>query len=222
MRPTTKTKRERARAKQQHTHTHTQSHLPSKQKVNYSQHPMGGSNPRPPSKRNNAVHHQGKKEWSYHSIINTKKEREIVSNHQHKERERERVRPPSNNTHAKPFITTTKWGAEPSRVAQTPQPKAYKESSCTKGKKEWSYHSIIKTKHKERELMSHQQHKREREDAPHHQNKKREHAPSNKTHTKSFIFNTKSELLSQQPDGGLEPTAAEQKKQCCSPPREKS
>jgi hypothetical protein len=59
--------------------------------------------------------------------------------------------------------------------------------------------------------MSHQQHKREREDAPHHQNKKREHAPSNKTHTKSFIFNTKSELLSQQPDGGLEPTAAEQK-----------
>jgi len=41
MRPTTKTNRERARAKQQHTHTqtqthtHTQSHLPSKQKVNY-------------------------------------------------------------------------------------------------------------------------------------------------------------------------------------------
>jgi hypothetical protein len=47
---------------------------------------------------------------------------------------------------------------------------------------------------------------REREDAPHHQNKKREHAPSNKTHTKSFIFKAKSELLSQQPDGGLEPT----------------
>ena len=69
--------------------------------------------------------------------------------------------------------------------------------------------------------MSHQQHKREREDAPHHQNKKREHAPSNKTHTKSFIFNTKSELLSQQPDGGLEPTAAEQKKQCRSSPRGK-
>jgi len=62
MRPTTKTKREREHAPSNNTHTHTQSHLPSKQKVNYSQHPMGGSNPRPPSKRNNAVHHQGKKE----------------------------------------------------------------------------------------------------------------------------------------------------------------
>ena len=180
---------------------------------------MGGSNPRPPSKRNNAVHHQGKKEWSYH-LLSTQRKKGRSCPTTNTKRERERVRPPSNNTHAKPFITTTKWGAEPSRVAQTPQPKAYKESSCTKGEKEWSYHSIIKTKHKERELMSHQQHKREREDAPHHQNKKREHAPSNKTHTKSFIFNTKSELLSQQPDGGPEPTAAEQKKQCCSPPRE--
>ena len=62
---------------------------------------------------------------------------------------------------------------------------------------------------RERDRIIHsskQNKKRETEDAPHHQNKKREHAPSNKTHTKSFIFKAKSELLSQQPDGGLEPT----------------
>ena len=52
--------------------------------------------------------------------------------------------------------------------------------------------------------------------------REREHAPSNNTHThtKSFTFKTKSELFSAS-DGGLEPTAAEQKKQCRSSPREK-
>jgi len=64
--------------------------------------------------------------------------------------------------------------------------------------------------------------KREREDAPHHQNKKRESTrqATTHTHTKSFTFKTKSELFSAS-DGGLEPTAAEQKKQCRSSPREK-
>ena len=52
--------------------------------------------------------------------------------------------------------------------------------------------------------------------------REREHAPSNNTHThtKSFTFKTKSELFSAS-DGGLEPTAAKQKKQCRSSPREK-
>ena len=72
MRPTTKTKRESTRQATRHT----QSRLSSIQKVNYYlSNPMGGSNPRPPSKRNNAVHHQGKK--NDHIIpLSTQRERE--------------------------------------------------------------------------------------------------------------------------------------------------
>ena len=50
--------------------------------------------------------------------------------------------------------------------------------------------------------------------------RERARAKQQRTHTKSFTFKTKSELFSAS-DGGLEPTAAEQKKQCRSSPREK-
>ena len=133
MRPTTKTNRERARAKQQHTHTDTHTHT---RKVIYLQNKKWIIISAPDGEIEPTAAEQKKQCRS-----SPRGKRMIISFHyQHKEREgdrvqpptkreRERVRPPSNDTHTKPFIATTKWGAEPSRVAQTPQPKAQSHAS---------------------------------------------------------------------------------------------
>ena len=161
----------------------------------------GGSNPTTQSiqsdaslkqKENHHVPREKKNDHIIRLLKQTQRERELMSNHQHK-RERERERERENTT-----------------ATQKNTHKAVQ-------------HHDKKMIQRERDRIIHsskQNKKRETEDAPHHQNKRREHALSNKTHTKSFIFKAKSELLSQQPDGGPEPTAAKQKKQCCSPPRE--
>ena len=124
MRPTTKTKRESTRQATRHT----QSRSSLKQKVNYYlSNPMGGSNPRR-AKETMLFTTKGNK--NDHIIpLSTQRKKGRSCPTTNTKRERERVRPPSNDTHTKPFIATTKWGAEPSRVAQTPQPKAQSHAS---------------------------------------------------------------------------------------------